>query len=83
MYPYLKDFHDWLIAFPDQKWGFITYRCTYGDDKEWDEFMDFLKARVKFSLEGEGAGDIYDRLDWIVIEDEETLNGADQKQVKK
>jgi hypothetical protein len=83
MDPDLEDFHNWLMKYPDLNWGFITYRCTYGDDKKWDEFMDFLKARVKFSLEGEGAGDIYDRLDWIVIEDEETLDKADQNQVKK
>lgn len=34
-------------------------------------------------MEGEGAGNIYDRINWIVTEDEETLDGADQKEVKK
>jgi 3-phenylpropionate/cinnamic acid dioxygenase small subunit len=83
MYPYLEGLHDWIMASPDRNWGFITYRCTYGDDEKWDKFMDFLKARVKFCLEDDGAVDMYDRLDWIVIENKETLDGADPKQVKK
>ena len=83
MDPALQGFHNWLMKYPDRKWGFVTYRCTYDDDEAWREFMIFLKARVKFTVEGEGAGDIYDRIDWIVIENKETLDGADQKEVKK
>lgn len=27
-----------------RKWGLIIYRCTYGNDKKWAEFMEVLEA---------------------------------------
>lgn len=72
-----------MQEFTDCNWGFVTYCCTYGDDKAWDKFMSILKARVKFIVEGEGVGDLYDRIDWIVFEDSGTLDGASTKDVQR
>jgi len=36
--------NDMLNYYSLQKWGFVIYRCTYGDDSAWDRFMHCLNA---------------------------------------
>ena len=67
---------------PHGKWGFVIYRCTYGDDARWARFMDILNARVRQSLEFEGALDLMNSLDWTVQEDP-TLQDASKDEVRK
>ncbi|KAF2448770.1 hypothetical protein P171DRAFT_428788 [Karstenula rhodostoma CBS 690.94] len=52
-----------------RKWGYVIFRCTYGDDASWDRFMAYLQAKVRDALETEGADDMYEQLDWKVQED--------------
>jgi len=33
------------------KWGYVIYRCTYGDDKAWNDFMTMMKYSANQSLE--------------------------------
>jgi hypothetical protein len=32
---------------PDEKLGFVVYRCTYQSDEDWKKFMECLAAHTK------------------------------------
>lgn len=64
-----------LQQHPDEKFGFIVYRCTYESDEEWNRFMAYLDTTVCGSLERAQLDDISDRIDWAVQESED-LDGA-------
>lgn len=38
------------------EWGFVIYRCTYGDDEAWKRYMECLEENVVRGLEF-GGGD--------------------------
>lgn len=59
-------------------WGFVICRCTYGSQAKWDKFLALAKQEAHESLKDWGTGDlsVYDKMDWTVIEDAETLDGA-------
>ena len=77
---------DWvrgkLERFPDAKFGFVVYRCTYGDDESWQRFMQYLTAQTRARLETEDVSDLFDRLDWSVQEDQ-SLDGASMEEVRE
>ncbi|KAG8625193.1 hypothetical protein KVT40_006944 [Elsinoe batatas] len=53
----------------DGKWGFVVYRCTYGDNERWQAFMQRLNAYALEALKDSNAEDLMDTLDWDVQED--------------
>ncbi|KAJ0120530.1 hypothetical protein J7T55_015259 [Diaporthe amygdali] len=59
------------------EWGFVIYRCVYGDDEAWQRYMKYFEEDIIEGLEHHG-GDVvlpqYAR--WTVIEDQETLDSA-------
>ncbi|PSN69463.1 hypothetical protein BS50DRAFT_572599 [Corynespora cassiicola Philippines] len=65
----LAEVRRFLTENPTAKWGFIIYRCTYKNDDEWARFMDNLKTRTKIQLEEDGDGDLFERMDWPVQDD--------------
>jgi hypothetical protein len=67
----------------DLRWGFVVYRCTYDNDAEWLRFMEHLNTRVRLNLEEDGAGELFDRIDWAVQEDRETMDNAGPSTVRK
>lgn len=71
-----------IMRYPDTKFGFVVYRCTYQSDEDWKTFMDYLDAHTKWQLEREGVGDLYSRLDWAVQSDPD-LENASREQVRK
>ncbi len=72
----LKRVRKVLTRNPDLRWGFVIYRCTYDDNSQWARFMEFLNTRVRLNLEDESAGHLFDRIDWAVQGDPESLDGA-------
>jgi hypothetical protein len=72
----LKCIQEGLEQNADLRWGFVTYRCTYDDDEKWARFMEFLNTRVRLNLQDEGGESLFERIDWAVQEDRESLNGA-------
>lgn len=74
---------DMLNYYGLTKWGFIIYRCTYGDDGAWDRFMHRLNAHKDDALI-----DKYDdkylahHLDWNVQQDP-SLDRATKDQVRE
>jgi hypothetical protein len=43
-----------------RKWGYVIFRCTYGDDASWERFITDQQTK---------AEDTYEQLDWTVQED--------------
>jgi hypothetical protein len=37
------------------EWGFVIYRCVYGDDDEWKRFMKYFEEDVMTDLEEFGG----------------------------
>lgn len=66
--PHFEDVKEHLRTSPDKKWGFIVYRCTYGDDEAWERMMSRLKTQSQLNLKNHDAEDLYHRIDWAVQE---------------
>lgn len=64
-------------------WGFVIYRCTYGDDDAWARFMKIVNERVRESLEAYDTPELMETLDWPVQEDRATLEGASKDVVRQ
>lgn len=73
-------------------WGFVIYRCTYGDDSAWLSFMDRTNGRrgafptFKYGVEDPDdhtPNGLARRLDWRVQEDPTTLDGASKDEVRR
>lgn len=60
-------------------WGFIIYRCTYGDDAARSRFMDILQSSIRETLEFEGVRGLTDTLDMSVQEDAAVLLNASKE----
>ena len=68
---------------PNSRWGFVIYRCTYGDDAAWERFMAHLNTRTRLTLEEEyKEADLFPRIDWSVQEDL-SLDGAGTEEVRE
>jgi hypothetical protein len=66
-----------------KKWGWVIYRCTYGDDAAWQRFVNELHDYHKTLLRDElQAEDLIPSYDWIVKEDP-TLDGATKDEVRR
>lgn len=57
-------------------WGLVVYRCTYGSDADWAEFMTRLRTTIDGTLEFDNGLDLLDSLRLTVFEDRDTLDGA-------
>lgn len=57
-----------LAEDPNIKYGFVVFRCVYGNDKAWAKFMWHLNERVRRALKEEGAEELFERIDWCVQE---------------
>lgn len=65
-----------------KKWGFVIYRCTYGDDAMWHRFLQICNERIVliFNKHGEDHNLLND-LDLKVFSDV-TLDGATKADVR-
>jgi hypothetical protein len=43
---------------PALKWGFVVFRCTYGEDEAWKKFMDHLNTHVRLKFIKDGCEDM-------------------------
>jgi hypothetical protein len=67
-----------------QKWGWVVYRCTYGDDPAWHRFIEMLIEDHTEYLTDEfvHAEDLIPSYDWVVQEDP-SLEGATKDEVRR
>lgn len=67
-----------------QRWGFVIYRCAYAKNAQWESYLEFIKASVQEELEFDGLYTLlWKYLDWTIIEDRETLDGASKQEVRE
>ena len=71
-----------LRTSPDTRWGFVIYRCTYGNDERWKACMQILNGHTFKSLDFEHADDLKASLDWSVQEDP-SRDGAGKDDVRR
>jgi hypothetical protein len=73
-----------LKAMGHDKWGWVVYRCTYGSDNDWSEFMKKLEALSKewfdfyFATEAMRKKHI-----WNFIDDRDRLENASKSDVRR
>ncbi|KAF5497584.1 hypothetical protein CGCS363_v008591 [Colletotrichum siamense] len=66
------------------RWGFVIYRTTYDDDKAWDRYLEVLQLTRLRTLLHAGADLLLEQyMDWPVISDRATLEGASKAEVRK
>ncbi|KAG8156441.1 hypothetical protein KVR01_013675 [Diaporthe batatas] len=59
------------------EWGFVIYRCAYGDNEEWKRFMKYFEDDFMRGLETFGGDAVLPQYaKWTVIEDKEALDNA-------
>ena len=78
----LRSLLQFLQDNPTAKFGFVVYRCTYGNDADWKLFMDALNAQAQNTLEANGMDALHSRLDWNVQEDP-ALDEASYDEVRR
>jgi hypothetical protein len=67
----------YLAQLPEiEKWGWVIYRCTYGDDTMWAKFRDRVEAQSHENIAQSDAPEIAERLEWTWVEDASALDGA-------
>ncbi|KAF6844795.1 hypothetical protein CMUS01_00729 [Colletotrichum musicola] len=64
------------------KWGYVIYRCAYGDDL-WNRYLAQLKKNIHNDLVRAGRAEILEKyLQWDVIEDRDSLDNASKADVR-
>lgn len=50
-----------------QEWGFVIYRCVYGDDEEWKRFMKYFEDDVVDGLDTLGGDAVVSLLSVLLV----------------
>jgi len=79
----LEDVQEAPEAEIKRKYGFVVYRCTYGDDAKWQSFMSYLTTQARIRLQKYGNSELFDLLDWNVQDNASELNKANTSQVRE
>lgn len=66
-----------------QKWGFVIYRCTYGDDKSWERFIHIANERFREAMDDYGTFELMQTLDWAIQVDPAQLDGSSKEMVRQ
>ncbi|RYP85138.1 hypothetical protein DL769_001042 [Monosporascus sp. CRB-8-3] len=66
------------------EWGFVIYRCVYGDDDIWNRYIAALKEDVHEDLDYNGRDLLLEQYaQWAVVEDKDALDGAPKSRVRQ
>ncbi|KAF0315194.1 hypothetical protein GQ607_017577 [Colletotrichum asianum] len=66
------------------RWGFVIYRTTYEDDAAWERYLEVVKFAAQWSPDYLGGDVLLEQyMDWPVISDKATLDGASKADVRK
>lgn len=74
-----------LRYFNHTKWGWVIYRCTYGDDAAWERFREIITSRAREDLAERDhvPREVVDGMDWKFFSDQATLDGASREQLRR
>lgn len=66
-------------------WGFVVYRCTYGDDAAWQSFLERIHKSARHSMEYYHGLDLLEeeRFKLTVLEDKSKFDGASVQLVRE
>ncbi|KAK3327085.1 hypothetical protein B0T19DRAFT_152035 [Cercophora scortea] len=65
-------------------WGFVIYRCAYGDDAPWGRYLEYMKATTLRVLDRRHRRRLLEQyLEWTVIDNRKKLDGASKADAKK
>ncbi|KAI0186409.1 hypothetical protein EV127DRAFT_411208 [Xylaria flabelliformis] len=76
----------WLLSNAgDTKWGWVVYRTCYKPefDTAWEIIKSATEKRARRRITQSDAPDIADKMDWVFVEDRESLEGVLRKELKR
>ncbi|OAA52857.1 Twin arginine translocation protein [Cordyceps fumosorosea ARSEF 2679] len=78
---------DELEFFNVRKWGWVIYRCTYGDDAAWERFKERVAQQTRDDLASPcklapAASSVVDGVDWKFVSDR-ALRGASRDALRE
>ncbi|KAM3497119.1 hypothetical protein MY10362_009517 [Beauveria mimosiformis] len=82
---------DELDFFNEKKWGWVIYRCTYGDDAAWERFKELVARQTRKDLTSSPYSDappvppprsVVDGVDWRFVSDP-ALQGASKEALRE
>jgi hypothetical protein len=66
------------------KWGWVIYRCTYGDDEAWAKFQKIINERSRKAMEElEFPHELASALEWTFLSDQSLFDGASRDQLRQ
>lgn len=66
------------------KWGWVIYRCTYGDDEAWARFQEIVNERSRREMAQSGVPpEVANGLEWTFVSDQSTLDGISRDQLRQ
>jgi hypothetical protein len=66
------------------QWGFVIYRCAYGNDALWERFLAYMEKAVIESLDYSGRKELLKQyIQWTIMENAETMSAASKSDIRK
>ncbi|KFX98787.1 hypothetical protein O988_04211 [Pseudogymnoascus sp. VKM F-3808] len=66
------------------KWGWVIYRCTYGDDEAWAKFQKIINERSRNEMTELGfSRKLASGLEWTYLSDQSLFDGASRDQLRQ
>jgi hypothetical protein len=73
-----------LMADGHRVWGFVVYRCTYGNDADWQLCMQRIREYLGPSIKtSDGQNLLDERFKLTVIEDRDRFDGASTSTIRQ
>ncbi|KXH38489.1 hypothetical protein CSIM01_05614 [Colletotrichum simmondsii] len=64
------------------KWGWVIYRTTYGDDEAWERCKEIITYRTRRNIADSDAPGIAKNLELTFVEDKSLFDGASKHQLR-
>lgn len=78
------DILDDLRYLKHDKWGWVIYRCTYGDDEAWAKFQKIINERSRKGMaERDFPQEVVNGLEWTFLSDQSLFDGASRDQLRQ
>ncbi|KFY13030.1 hypothetical protein V491_06550 [Pseudogymnoascus sp. VKM F-3775] len=66
------------------RWGWVIYRCTYGDDEAWAQFQKLINDRSRKDMaRREFPPEVANSLKWTFVSDQSLFDGASRDQLRQ
>ncbi|KAG7039171.1 hypothetical protein JMJ77_0003457 [Colletotrichum scovillei] len=64
------------------KWGWVIYRTTYGDDEAWERCKEIITYRTRRNIADSDAPEIAKYLELTFVDDKSLFDGASKHQLR-